>query len=266
VPRKVPGFSLIEMAIVLIIIGLVAGMTLPTLRGMVDWQKGRVTANHQEQILYALASFAIQNKSLPYAADPLIPLGLNTFGKEDKDNKQRRGIVPFASLGLPKAIACDGYQRWFTYVVDEHYAIMPKVEMQGGHAHTLENRLCEKRSPANPLKLKGNGLETNIAFAIISHGPQGRGAYPNPLEKPPLGPDEHTNATSDRQIIDRPLSQDPSNPFSHLVVWVTPRNLLAIYGHSPCPREKEMVPSSLPIQFPQSQPKFEQAQEEKGKK
>jgi prepilin-type N-terminal cleavage/methylation domain-containing protein len=41
--RKVSGFSLIEMAIVLVIIGLVGGIALPCLKVMVDRQKASTT-------------------------------------------------------------------------------------------------------------------------------------------------------------------------------------------------------------------------------
>ncbi len=235
---KISGFSLIEIAIVLIIIGLIGGMTLPSLKAMLDWQKTAITAQNQEKILYALASYAIRNKSLPYAASPL-----NSQEKPHEIIRRRRGIVPYAALDLPEGIAKDGYHRWFTYVVDDYYTVIPKT---GPHMLTQQpiSRLCEKQIHLNPLTIKG--IQGNIAVVLISHGPQGRGAYPNPLESEGLGNDERQNATSDTEIIDRPISQDPQNPFSHKVVWVTASNLLALYGHAPCPPLEEMPkPSNL---------------------
>lgn len=222
---KISGFSLIEMAIVLIIIGVMGGFTLPALKLMLDWQKGMTTAEHQEKILYALASYAVQHNILPYAADPNNPSGI-------QEKTRRRGIVPYADLGLPEAIAKDGYHRWFTYVVDDYYAVLP----QWSAPQQRPSRLCEKIKHLNPLTIKG--VPENVALALISHGSEGRGAYP--LVSLPQGQDEAQNATSDKEIIDRPISQNPSNPFSHKVVWVTAKNLLALYGHAPCPPVEEV--------------------------
>lgn len=232
--RKVPAFSLIEMAIVLIIIGLISGMALPALKTTLEWQKNATTAQNQEKIIYALASYAVQNKILPCAADPT-----GHSGKQEKN--RRRGIVPYSDLNLPESLAKDGYQRWFTYVVDDYYNARP-LKVIGFSSHQPITRLCEKADHLNSLSIKS--VQKSIAFALISHGPQGRGAYPNPSAIPPQGQDETQNATSDTEIIDRPLSQDPSNPFSHKVLWATAQNLLALYGHAPCPSVEETKPQA----------------------
>jgi len=220
--RKFHAFSLIETAIVLIIIGLVGGIALPTLKWAVEWQKETITAHHQEKILYALASYAVQNKMLPYAASPEMRSGRQEEG-------HRRGIVPYADLGLPESVARDGYRHWFTYLVDDHYAIAA----QPGASQSGIKRLCLKVRHPNPLRVKG--MQGQIAIALISHGPQGRGAYPNPMAAPPQGEEEMQNATSHTEIVDRPISHNPLNPFSHKVAWATAQNLLAFYAHAPCP-------------------------------
>ncbi len=103
---RISGFSLIEIAVVLIILGLIGGMAFPSLKAMLDWQKAATTAQNQEKILYALAGYAIKNKSLPYAANPL-----NPQERSQGIIRRRRGIVPYADLGLPEGMAKDGYQR-----------------------------------------------------------------------------------------------------------------------------------------------------------
>jgi prepilin-type N-terminal cleavage/methylation domain-containing protein len=246
--RDISGFSLIEIAIVLIIIGLISGMALPALISMRDWQKATTTAQNQEKILYALASYAIQNKSLPYAANPT-----NFYGKQDISTRRRRGIVPYADLGLPESVAKDGSHHWITYVVDHDYATLPEKSHGKSPMQQLRNKLCEMPQSAtylhlNPLHIKDG--QKHIALALISHGAEGRGAYPDPLGSGLMGSDEKQNATSDKEIIDRPISQDPQDPFSHKVVWVTASNLLATYGRSPCPPVEEMpTPSKLRLNW-----------------
>ena len=178
--RKFPGFSLIEIAIVLIIIGLISGITLPAIKVMLDWQKARTTALHQDQILYALASYANKNSFLPYAANPL-----NQDGVEEKG--RRRGILPFADLGLPESTAKDGYQRWFTYVVDDFYGSAPKRTFENPVFEPLSNTLCRDNEKQNVVRIKS--VPEKIAVVLISHGPEGRGAFPNPLINPPQGID-----------------------------------------------------------------------------
>lgn len=242
--RNIPGFSLIEIAVVLIIIGLISGMALPAIITMLDWQKAATTAQNQEKILYALASYAIQNRSLPYAAKPI-----NSYGKQDIETRRRRGIVPYTDLGLSENVAKDGYHHWITYVLDHDYATLPEKPQGKLLMERPKNKLCEMPQSStylhlNPLHIKGG--QKNIALALISHGSKGRGAYPNPLESGLMGSDEKQNATSDKEIIDRPISQDPQNPFSHKVVWVTASNLLALYGRAPCPPIEDMPkPSNL---------------------
>lgn len=241
---RISGFSLIEVAIVLIIIGVISGMAFPALKTMLDWQKAVITTQNQEKALYALASYAIQNKTLPYAANPI-----NSLGKQDKASQRRRGILPYADLGLSEGAVKDGYSHWFTYVVDHDYATLPKMPQDKPLLHPLRNKLCEMPHFStylhlSPLHIKDG--QQNIALALISHGPEGRGAYLNPLESGSLGRDEKQNAISDKEIVDRPISHDPQNPFSHKVVWVTASNLLALYGRSPCPPIEDMPkPSNL---------------------
>jgi prepilin-type N-terminal cleavage/methylation domain-containing protein len=238
--RKARGFSLIEMAIVLIIIGLISGITLPAIKVMLDWQKARTTAIHQDQIFYALASYANKNGFLPYAANPI-----NQDGVQEKG--RRRGILPFADLGLPESIGKDGYQRWFTYVVDDFYGNSPKRAMENPLFEALGNTLCRDHEKQNAVTIKG--VPEKIAVVLISHGHQGRGAFPNPSINPPQGVDEQQNSVSDQELIDRPVSQDPANPFSHKVIWVTARNLMAIYAHAPCPPKNEAKPQSENMMF-----------------
>lgn len=234
--RKISGFSLIEVSIVLIIIGVIGGLTFPIIKLMVDWQKTSTTAQNQEKILYALANYAAQKNILPYPADPR-----QSHGKQDI-LPRRRGIVPYADLGLPEATAKDGYHRWFTYVVDDYYGTNPVRNSQNILIKPM-SKLCESDQDPNPLQTKvltvrfkkDTGPKITIALALISHGPEGRGAYPHHQNPTPLGEDEAVNTHSDTMICDRPFSQDLSHPFSHKVVWVTAKNLLAIYGRAPCP-------------------------------
>lgn len=228
------------MAIVLIIMGLVSSFAFPVIKIMIDWQKTKTTALHQDQILYALASYANKNNFLPYAANPTLQTG-----DQDTSSRLRRGIVPYKNLGLPESIAKDGYHRWFTYVIDDFYGVPPVRATSQSTFEPLKNRLCKNRHfSASQPPLKIRNVPENIAVALISHGPEGRGSYPHLSSLQAQGIDERLNSTSDQEIIDQPLRQDPTNPFSHKVAWVTAKNLMAIYARSPCPPNNDELPQS----------------------
>jgi prepilin-type N-terminal cleavage/methylation domain-containing protein len=242
--RKVPGFSLIEMAIVLVIVGLVGGVALPSLRVMVDRQKTSTTLERQEKILYALAGYALQHGALPNAARAEHP-----SGAEDKESKLCRGIVPYATLGLPESFAKDGHHHWFTYVVEKEYTQRPPGIVQDQREQCEQSfcrfvaptsKLPEEQSQQPTLRIAlGHGQTVPIAVAVISHGPEGCGAPNSPV--PPRGEDEGKNTTqntNDIPLVDRDFSKDPQHPFSHKVVWATASNLMAIYGRTPCPPPK----------------------------
>lgn len=228
--HKIPAFTLIELTIVLIILGMIGQVTLPLLRVLLDRQKATLTAERQEKILYAFATYALHNRSLPYAADPL-----NHQGKQDFITRRRRGIVPYHDLGLPESVVKDGYHHWFTYVVDGYYV---EPSNQSVYSPSSSHKLCAKYLSSGGLKIKG--LQENVALVLISHGPQGKGAYATISDYGSFSEDEKQNTVSEHELVDRPLSQDSSNLFSHKIVWVTAKNLMAIYGCFPCPSSADI--------------------------
>jgi prepilin-type N-terminal cleavage/methylation domain-containing protein len=197
--RKVSGFSLIEMAIVLVIIGLVGSIALPGLKVMVNRQKISTTAERQEKILYALASYALLNGSLPNAASPM-----HLSGEEDKAHQLCRGVVPYATLDLPESFAKEGYHHWFTYVVEKKYTEVPSGTPLTQNPIQHEQSFCrlvknpDKPSETQPVKqqtipqpalkisINDGHQVVSVAVAVISHGPEGRGA-PNSLTPPHEG-------------------------------------------------------------------------------
>lgn len=63
--RQSRGFSLVEMSIVLVIIGLIIGATFPLLRGMLQTQRSIASKKELETAKQALIAFAITQGRLP---------------------------------------------------------------------------------------------------------------------------------------------------------------------------------------------------------
>lgn len=111
------GFSLLEIMIALILIGLLGSVTLPLLKQHQELQKTQTTRLHQERIFYALAAFIHTQGRLPCPSDPD---DQKRFGHERlrcQRPEHMRGLVPFKTLGLSEGMSKNGQQIFFTYVV-----------------------------------------------------------------------------------------------------------------------------------------------------
>lgn len=115
--KQQAGFSLVEMAIVLLITGILmsAGLSLLTLKMEAAYQDA--TRKNQEVIKQALINYLGKNRRLPCPA-------YDATGKEDRNIaattppcNRYSGIVPFGELGLDRAVALDGWENFITYVV-----------------------------------------------------------------------------------------------------------------------------------------------------
>lgn len=129
---KQAGFTLVEMAIVILIIGLIIGATFAYLGVQVEARHEQVTRDKQKKIASALTNYVQSQGRLPcpgaalpagtlQLGDPvnataLAPWGVCSFVTE------RDGIVPFRVLGLTQEDATDSYGNPFTYAVDTHAA------------------------------------------------------------------------------------------------------------------------------------------------
>lgn len=95
---KISGFSLIEMAIVLVIIGLLAGGILLPISEQLQNTRLTDNENQMQTIKEALIGFAISNGRLP------CPATLTSSGMESPQGggncTLQHGFVPFQSLGL----------------------------------------------------------------------------------------------------------------------------------------------------------------------
>jgi prepilin-type N-terminal cleavage/methylation domain-containing protein len=211
------GFTLVEMAIVLVIIGLAAGMLLTAGTAMLDNQKRKAVRAQLETLDNALARFVAVNKRLPCPADGISPTGSSGAGMETvlagacSPVNQQRGVVPWVTLALTEADVIDPWGGRITYRVDPALAastlLMNMSNCDPSSTGPATGGICITptlpctgtagcTSPANFLANKGldvwDGLNgaagfaarqnnrvtgSGAAYVLISHGPTGTGAY-----------------------------------------------------------------------------------------
>lgn len=116
------GFSLLELAIVLAIVGLLFVFILPTTTTVLNNRKREQTQLRLKNIESAIANYVAINKRLPCPADGLLAVGNALAGVEDTRDpnfdctiQQVRGVVPWVTIGLSHADILDGWDRRITY-------------------------------------------------------------------------------------------------------------------------------------------------------
>lgn len=169
--KKTAGFTLIEMAITLTILGLV----LAPLFGYLTMQSRQEQARKEEEvnsrILSALALYVRQNGHYPCPANPqAVPgdanygLGGGTPGVSCPNASTSGGIafgtIPTRDIGLPFRLMSNRYGYKYIYAVT--------MTLTGDASLAGSIRVNE---PA--------GMVTNMApFALVNPGSDGKGVYP----------------------------------------------------------------------------------------
>ncbi|MCX7338617.1 MAG: type II secretion system protein [Alphaproteobacteria bacterium] len=246
---KLDGFSLLEVAIVLCIIGVISGVGLPALTTAIKQKRIHETESNMEQITASLAAYVMQNAKLPLAATP----GASAE-EAGKSGDLAHGIVPYRTIGLSERTAKDGYNRWISYGVDVHLTRTIKISDDDEQLQKNADPIfAPNRDPFSSDRyfcgIKGGTHESLsvknahghdvidadshdlIAFVLISHGASGAGSYDkNGAVQPTSAPDKATNADRNNNFIDH----SPSFDFDDRVQWITRNNLLAIYAKKVC--------------------------------
>lgn len=158
--RASGGFSLVEMAIVLVIVGVLLGGLLPTISSQVEQQRRNETRKLMDETKEALFGFAISKGYLPCPASQV-------NGIEDRDgttlacNSNRRvGFLPYATLGVNQL---DGWGRLFRYSATPAFTTASGIFSIG----TLRDITIQKRDASNLSNAD------DIPAVILSHGANG---------------------------------------------------------------------------------------------
>lgn len=173
VPGCVRGFSLIELSVVLVLLTIVLGLGLGALNAQFQSASATVTKKRQELIREALIAHLGAAKRLPCADDPTVG-GVN--GVENCE--ATFGIVPYATLGLARESAEDGWGNLFSYAV---YA--DAAPTCPGSGKDWKNAACFGEGKSGGFTINdgtvsaATAVTTGAIAVIVSHGANGLGAW-----------------------------------------------------------------------------------------
>jgi prepilin-type N-terminal cleavage/methylation domain-containing protein len=212
------GFSLVELSIVVLVIGIVLTMGIGAWTANLENQAHAVTAQRQAAIKEALTSYLRRNMHLPCPdTNFTAPDGIeNRTGTPPPQPPCTAafGVVPYMTLGLSRDAARDGWGNFFSYHVSN--TNVTAAANLSWNANTDWTRSAWFR-PGNTGLITVNDrngatvtpIATSVVAVVVSHGRNGFGAYTvggtrNTL--PTAGTDEESNTNANTTYYRRELT------------------------------------------------------------
>lgn len=189
--NKLRGFTLVELAIVLVVVSLAVGFGIQAFQNGSSLSCTQTAEQQIKGIEQALKKFVDTNNRYPKPAYATQGTNNPEFGKEATEASDPTkapyaalvptnmihvsgvlfGAVPTATLGLGNEYAADCWGDKFTYAVTN---ALTSSHNGVGHASNVEGAITVKTGTNGAL----TDVSTKVAYVIISHGADKHGATP----------------------------------------------------------------------------------------
>ncbi|MBF0420630.1 MAG: prepilin-type N-terminal cleavage/methylation domain-containing protein [Magnetococcales bacterium] len=203
--RVTSGFSLVEMAVAMVVLAAVVGGGVATFSGVREKQQRIKAEDSMEKIQEALIGFAVANGHLPcpdVGVDGAGAAMANFDGVEDRNGTACRnpfGVLPWQNLSMKPV---DNWLNYYSYHVAPDYSDSSQIIP------------CNATSTLRVRK-DGKTLADNLPFVVVSHGKNGRGH----IEPTPVGPTAYVTRTAvsgDELENANPQDPDPDKARTYL--------------------------------------------------
>lgn len=224
------GFTLVEMAIVLVIVGLLLGGLLMPLSTQVEQRRISETQKALDEIKEALIGYAASH--VDASNHPFLPcpdktvaggVGTPNDGQEDRNVVGTcvvsEGNLPWVTLGGADA---DSWGNRFHYRVTAVFS-----DSATGFALTSAGDITVQSAA-----IGGTAVATSVPAAVLSYGKNGFGAtnFSGGINPAPTSADELENTAGVATTFVSHIRTDvgtPAGEFDDIVIWLSPNILFS---------------------------------------
>lgn len=265
------GFTLIEMAIVLVIIGLIVGAGVTTIVPILQSSKVNDATAKLNKIADALLVYGMRYACLPCPANGALATGGANNGQSLDGGgaavaagactanvcTTANGVVPWLALGLAEADITDPWGNRISYQLSANNTVTTctgagfaarngHLQTSGGFSRTTNGAtpcyplgwITVNDAAGNPIAA-GGGAAEGAAFVLVSHGPDGEGARAAGTgtlrASPSASANQAENSNGDAVFVqDVVNSSGGANHFDDIVKWSAAPLLVQLCGSSAC--------------------------------
>lgn len=203
------GFTLVEMAVVLVIVGLLLGGLIVPISAQIDQRDYSDAERQLEDIQEALMGYAVVNGSLPCpdttgdgVMDACVAGSTSSYG----------GNIPWVTLGIQPT---DPWGQYYQYRVNGAFTTAFTLSTSGSGAGKINVYADSTQATL---------LASNIPAVVYTSGKNG-------AMQPPASANELENTTDttsvkyDGNFVSHDFSNILNNEFDDVIVWLSPNVL-----------------------------------------
>ncbi len=205
------GFSLIEMAIVLVVVGLLLGGLMAPLATQIENSRRNETQQIMAQSLEAIYGYSLANGRLPCPDTT----GDGAENRVGNNCKSVRGNLPWATLAIGSQ---DAWGQAFLYRVTNSYADLVNGTGCGTPTPNISFSLCSTGDIQVLNAAGGSTVAVNVPAVIVSRAKKRAAA---------AAADEAENNDNDAIFVSKNYTSTVGTEFDDIVNWVVPGVLVS---------------------------------------